>query len=117
MSARYLPLLLLAACIGGGDDTAADDSSGGDDTAQAACASLDETSCEARSDCVSIRGASEDEVCAGDYTNWMTIWAGCMDGDLGCGDAETCGEASDGTHLIFPDTCIPGDWSGCDYCP
>lgn len=111
MSVRFAPLLLLAACVGGGD-SASDDSASGSD-----CASLDEAACDARADCTDILGAPEDEVCAEDYSHWMTVWAGCMDAGMGCDDAETCGEAPDGTQLIFPSGCLPDGWTGCDYCP
>ncbi|MCB9760097.1 MAG: hypothetical protein H6739_09710 [Alphaproteobacteria bacterium] len=120
-SLRLLPIALLAACVGGGgsDDSGATDDSGADDSATpAACASLDQAACEARSDCASILGAPEDEVCAGDYSNWRTIWAGCMDGELGCGDAETCGKNPEtGETLMFSNTCLPDGWDGCEYCP
>ena len=82
------------------------------------CADLDEAACEASEDCAPIRGAPADEVCAGDYSNWVTLYGGCMDGDVGCGDAETCGlNPATGEEWIFPSTCLPEGWTSCDYCP
>lgn len=104
-----LPLLLVA-CVGdGGSDS---------DPADGDCAALEEADCEARSDCMAIRGAPRDEVCAGDNSNWGAVFAGCVDDPGGCDDAIGCAEdPSDGTQLIFSNLCFPDGWTECETCP
>ena len=78
----------------------------------APCEALDEAGCAAATDCVPVLGAPPEEVCADDYTHWMSVHSGCMSADLGCGDAETCGQdPATGETLVFPSTCLPGGWT------
>ncbi len=81
------------------------------------CHALDEAACGESADCRPILGAPAAELCIDDFANWMSIFAGCLRADLGCGAAETCAiRPGDGRRLIFPDTCTPFGWAPCDPC-
>ena len=84
-----------------------------------ACEALDEASCDANASCRPVMGAPRAEICVEDYDNWMSVFGGCMQAGLGCGDAETCAtNPSTGEQLVFPDTCTPTGWTACDApCP
>lgn len=98
------------------DGAAADaNAAGGDGAMGAPCSQLDQAECDASPMCQSALGAPAEEVCAGDYSNWATVWSGCVDATLGCDDAETCAsDPSTGTRLYFPDSCVPDGWLACD---
>lgn len=65
--------------------------------------------------CQSALGAPAEEVCIGDYSNWATIWSGCVDASVGCDDVETCAsDPNTGTRRYFPDSCTPAGWVPCD---
>lgn len=79
------------------------------------CSQLDQSECDADPACASILGAPAEEVCIGDYSNWVTVWAGCGDALRGCDDVETCAsDPNSGTRLVFPDSCVPDGWVSCD---
>lgn len=75
------------------------------------CSELGQDACTAEASCAAIMGAPAEEYCVDNFDNWMSIFAGCMDGDMGCGEAETCAKGPDGTALAFPNTCLPAGWS------
>jgi hypothetical protein len=82
------------------------------------CATLDEAACEASASCRPIRGAPAEEVCIEDFSAWNSVYAGCMAADAGCGDAETCAQVPDsGRRMVFPSTCVPSGWVGCNTQP
>ena len=78
------------------------------------CATTPVDACDAADGCATILGAPAAEVCGGDYSNWMSIPAGCMASMTGCDDAETCAQGPDGPPLVFPSSCIPAGWAAVD---
>ena len=79
------------------------------------CESFDQAACESSPACTPILGAPAEEICIDDFTNWKSIYAGCMRSDQGCGEAESCAiNPTNGQALVFPNTCIPSGWSACD---
>ncbi|MFN3198488.1 MAG: hypothetical protein ACE366_08740 [Bradymonadia bacterium] len=81
------------------------------------CDELGEEACMAAEACRPVYGAPAQEICMEDFSNWMSVYGGCIDVDRGCGDAETCGEdprALMQSPLVFPDTCLPQGWVPCD---
>lgn len=82
------------------------------------CTDLNEAECVANKDCWPLRGAPPADVCAGDFSTWMSVFGGCDAFGIGCGDAETCGvDLASGQALIFPSTCLPKGWTACDFDP
>lgn len=82
------------------------------------CSVLNETQCVANDACWPLRGAPPADVCAGDFSTWMSVFGGCDRFGIGCGDAETCGvDLKSGQSLIFPSTCLPKGWTACDFDP
>jgi len=79
------------------------------------CPMMDEAQCESNIMCIAHYGAPSEEVCVGDYSNWMGVFAACTPVPLdppACGDAETCAvNDQDGTKLTFSDTCVPPGWT------
>ena len=88
-------------------------------TATAArCADLHEEECVANPGCQEIRGAPAAEICADDWDRWNMVYGGCMEAGLGCGAAETCAiDPRTGNRSIFPSTCTPQGWAGCNTQP
>ena len=85
-------------------------------TEPAECSELNATTCGATDGCSVIAGAPFEDWCVEDFSSWMSVPAGCMDSDVGCGEAETCGEdPTTGTRLVFPSTCLPTGWQAVDY--
>ena len=111
-----------SACSGGDDgdggpnlDAAVIDAMAGQDAPASACTNLDQAACDAAQECQSALGAPAEEICIDDYSNWGTVWSGCIDASVGCDDVETCAsDPNTGTRLYFPDSCVPDGWSACD---
>lgn len=102
--------LLLLACTPPRFDSA-------DSTDAAHCPGLDEAACDADPACASMYGAPEDEVCADDYDNWNSVWAGCAGAYLACPAAVGCGvDPGSGARLAFPSLCVPEGWEACELC-
>jgi len=77
-----------------------------------ACAALDEAACVGP-DCAPLRGGPFDEYCV-DESSFNTIYAGCIDADVGCAEVETCGQEPFGRQrLWFPSSCLPEGWTPC----
>lgn len=81
------------------------------------CIGLSEVACAESPLCSPLKGAPVADWCAGDFSTWMSIYAGCSYDAGACGEAETCATTPGGDTLVFPSTCIPHGWYPCTMDP
>ena len=75
----------------------------------AGCAKLDETKCKVSPSCAPLSAWAPEASCKNEPAT--PVFQGCMSGEAGCGDAETCAiEPSTGKLWMFPSTCLPEGW-------
>ena len=85
------------------------------DTSEPSCDAVAAADCDTTSGCSAIRGREVTEDDCIDYTADSEPF-GCMQEDLGCGDAETWAKPSEGDAcVLFSNTCIPSGWITCDF--
>lgn len=106
MSSRTV--LLLTACsisfyalLGCGDD----------EDASPPCGELEQSECDAREECESVRGWV-----TGDSADGGSEFIGCRTAGTGssyvpCGAALTCARQDDGECALFGTTCVPDGWT------
>lgn len=119
----FLALFALSACFGESEEETADTTTEtGDSQEEAvACADRDPSACEDTTGlCAVISGRPLTLVSEGEYClDWddPMIELGCMEADVGCGDAETLTsqDGGDGTcSWWFPNTCTPVGYTYCE---